>query len=146
MSGFTDNISLTDQLKNLKYRWTAATSKYVTYYPDLKLGLDRSQYNRALAQVQSVYNEINVLNANLNGNISQNDKNLKDKNTKIENVKTKYASKKGELTSKFGENKSAIPFKIQKYDENSKSYIFSTGYTIGIFTLLFFIYKQIKLE
>ena len=146
MSGFTDNIPLNDQIKNLKYRWSAATSKYIRYYPDFKLGLDRSQYNRALAQLRSVYNEINVLNANLNGNISQNDKNLKDKSTKITNIKTTYASKKGELTSKLGENKAAMPFKIQKYDENSQSYIFSTGYTIGIFTLLFFIYKQINLE
>ena len=146
MSGFTDNIPLTDQLENLKYRWSAATTKYIRHYPDLKLELDRSQYNRALAQVRSVYNEINVLNANLNGNISQNDKNLKDKSTKITNIKTKYTNKKGELTSKLGENKAAIPFKVQKYDENSQSYIFSTGYTIGIFTLLFFIYKQLKLE
>ena len=124
MSGYTNSISLEQQLKNLKYRWTAATKKYVTHYPDSKLGLDRSQFNRALAQVRTTYNDINILKANLDGNISSNDKNLADKNKMINNIKNQYNDQHTELRSKIGENKSAIPFKVQKYDENSKSYIF----------------------
>lgn len=146
MSGYTNSISLEQQLKNLKYRWTVATKKYVTHYPDSKLGLDRSQFNRALAQVRTTYNDINILKANLDGNISSNDKNLEDKNKIINNIKNQYNDQHTELRSKIGENKSAIPFKVQKYDENSKSYIFSSFYTISIFTMFFFIYKQIKME
>lgn len=146
MSGYTNSISLEQQLKNLKYRWTVATKKYVTHYPDSKLGLDRSQFNRALAQVRTTYNDINILKANLDGNISSNDKNLTDKNKMINNIKNQYNDQHTELRSKIGENKSAIPFKVQKYDENSKSYIFSSFYTISIFTMFFFIYKQIKME
>ena len=146
MSGYTNSISLEQQLKNLKYRWAAATKKYVTHYPDSKLGLDRSQFNRALAQVRTTYNDINILKANLDGNISSNDKNLADKNKMINNIKNQYNDQHTELRSKIGENKSAIPFKVQKYDENSKSYIFSSFYTISIFTMFFFIYKQIKME
>ena len=145
-SGYEQSISLEDQLNNLKYRWNIATKKYITHYPDFKLGLDRSHYNRALAQVSSVYNDINILNENLKGNINQNEKNLHDANIKIKNVKDKFNNKNTELKSKLGENKSAIPFKIEKYDENSKSYIFSSFYTISIFTMIFFIYKQIKME
>ncbi len=146
MSGYTNSISLEQQFKNLKYRWTVATKKYVTHYPDSKLGLDRSQFNRALAQVRTTYNDINILKANLDGNISSNDKNLEDKNKIINNIKNQYNDQHTELRSKIGENKSAIPFKVQKYDENSKSYIFSSFYTISIFTMFFFIYKQIKME
>lgn len=146
MSEYTNSISLEQQLKNLKYRWTVATKKYVTHYPDSKLGLDRSQFNRALAQVRTTYNDINILKANLDGNISSNDKNLTDKNKMINNIKNQYNDQHTELRSKIGENKSAIPFKVQKYDENSKSYIFSSFYTISIFTMFFFIYKQIKME
>jgi len=146
MSGYTNSISLEQQFKNLKYRWTVATKKYVTHYPDSKLGLDRSQFNRALAQVRTTYNDINILKANLDGNISSNDKNLEDKNKMINNIKNQYNDQHTELRSKIGENKSAIPFKVQKYDENSKSYIFSSFYTISIFTMFFFIYKQIKME
>jgi len=146
MSGYTNSISLEQQLKNLKYRWAVATKKYVTHYPDSKLGLDRSQFNRALAQVRTTYNDINILKANLDGNISSNDKNLADKNKMINNIKNQYNDQHTKLRSKIGENKSAIPFKVQKYDENSKSYIFSSFYTISIFTMFFFIYKQIKME
>ena len=146
MSGYTNSISLEQQFKNLKYWWTVATKKYVTHYPDSKLGLDRSQFNRALAQVRTTYNDINILKANLDGNISSNDKNLADKNKMINNIKNQYNDQHTELRSKIGENKSAIPFKVQKYDENSKSYIFSSFYTISIFTMFFFIYKQIKME
>jgi hypothetical protein len=144
--GYSNNISLEQQLKNLKYRWEVATKKYVTHYSDSKLGLDVSQFNRALAQVRTTYNDINILKANLDGNISSNDKNLKDKNKMINDIKNQYSDQHTELKSKLGEHKSAIPFKIQKYDENSKSYIFSSFYTISIFTMFFFIYKQIKME
>ena len=82
----------------------------------------------------------------MDGNISSNDKNLEDKNKMINNIKNQYNDQHTELRSKIGENKSAIPFKVQKYDENSKSYIFSSFYTISIFTMFFFIYKQIKME
>tara|TARA_Y100000591_G_C21848506_1_gene710144 strand:- start:1764 stop:2537 length:774 start_codon:yes stop_codon:yes gene_type:complete len=145
-SGYDESIPLEEQVNILKKRWTAATQKYITHYPDSKLNLDSTQYNRALAQTLNVYNDISILKANLDGNISSNDKNLKDKTTEINKIKDQYNDQNWKLKSKLGENKSAIPFKIQKYDENSKSYIFTSGYTIGIFTLLFFMYKQINME
>ena len=140
------NISLDQQLKNLKYRWAQATKKYTTHYPDYKLGLDRTQYNRSLAQVRTTYNDMAILKANLDGNIKSNASNLEEKDKKIKEIKSKFDNEYVSLQSKLGENKSAVPFKIQKYDENSKSYIFSSFYTISIFTMAFFIYKQINVE
>tara|TARA_B110000008_G_scaffold198656_1_gene197174 strand:- start:925 stop:1365 length:441 start_codon:yes stop_codon:yes gene_type:complete len=146
MSGYDESIPLEQQLENLKYRWATATKKYVTHYPDYKLGLDRSQYNRALAQVRKTYNDVSILKANLDGNISSNETNLEEKDIKIKEIKKKYNDQHTELRSQLGGNKAAKPFKIQKYDENSKSYIFSSFYTISIFTLSFFIYKQLDVE
>mgnify|MGYP000088059420 CR=1 FL=1 len=146
MSGYDEKIPLGKQLENLKYRWTIATKKYVIHYPDYKLGLDRSQYNRAIAQVRKTYNDVSILKSNLDGNISSNAKNLKQKDIKIKDIKKKYNDQHGELRSQLGSNKAAKPFKMQKYDENSKSYIFSSFYTISIFTLSFFIYKQLNIE
>lgn len=143
---FNENISLEQQLKNLQYRWTEATKKYVKHYPDYKLDLDKSQYNRALAQVRTTYNDMAILKANLDGNIKSNAINLEEKDKKIKEIKSQFENEYSLLNSKLGENKSAIPFKIQKYDENSKSYIFSSFYSISIFTLAFFIYKQINME
>ncbi len=145
-SGYDQSISLEQQVKNLKYRWDIATKKYKMHYPDFKLDLDKTQYNRALAQVMNVFNDINILKANLDGNISSNDNKLQDKDKKIKAIKNQYNNEYSQLKSKLGENKSAKPFKIQKYDENSKSYIFSTFYTASIFTLFYFIYKQINME
>ena len=145
-SGYDQSISLEQQVKNLKYRWDIATKKYAMHYPDFKLDLDKTQYNRALAQVMNVFNDINILKANLDGNISSNDTKLEDKDKKIKAIKNQYNNEYSELKSKLGENKSAKPFKIQKYDENSKTYIFSTFYTASIFTLFYFIYKQINME
>jgi len=141
-----ENISLEQQLKNLKYRWSQSTNKYIIHYPDYKLGLDMSQYNRALAQVRTTYNDMAILKANLDGNIKSNTSNLEEKDKKIKQIKSKFDNEYTSLQSKLGENKSALPFKIQKYDENSKSYIFSSFYTISIFTMAFFIYKQINME
>ena len=146
MSGYDEKIPLGKQLENLKYRWSTATKKYVTHYPDYKLGIDRSQYNRALAQVRKTYNDVSILKSNLDGNISSNAKNLQQKDIQIKDIKKKYNDQHIVLTSQIGNNKAAKPFKIQKYDENSKSYIFSSFYTISIFTLSFFIYKQLNIE
>lgn len=145
-SSYEQSIPLEQQLTNLKYRWSVATKKYVAHYPDFKLNLDKTQYNRAWAQVMNVLNDINILKANLDGNISSNDDNLKKKDARIKNIKGQFNSQYSELRSKLGENKSSKPFKIQKYDENSKTYIFSTFYTASIFTLFYFIYKQINME
>ena len=73
MSGYDEKIPLGKQLENLKYRWTIATKKYVIHYPDYKLGLDKSQYNRAIAQVRKTYNDVSILKSNLDGNISSNE-------------------------------------------------------------------------
>ena len=145
-SNYDQSIPLDQQVKNLKYRWDVATKKYIAHYPDFKLNLDKTQYNRAWAQVMNVFNDINILKANLDGNISSNDTTLKEKDTKIKNIKRQFNSQYSELRSKLGENKSSKPFKIQKYDENSKSYIFTTFYTASIFTLFYFLYKQINME
>lgn len=139
-------VSLEDQLSNLKKRWNAATYKYVKTYPDKKLGLDETQYNRVIEQVSKTFNDINILKTNLDANIDSNNKSLKSKDDEIQTIKNTYSLSHTSLLSKLGENKAAIPFKIQKYDENSKSYIFASYYTISLFTLCFFIYKQLKME
>ena len=132
------NVPLEDQLINLKKRWEAATYKYIKTYPDNKLGLDKTQFNRAVEQVSKTFNDINILKTNLDANIESNKKNLQTKDNRIETVKQTYNTSKTDLISKLGENKAAIPLKIQKYDENSKSYIFTSYYTISLFTLCFF--------
>ena len=49
-----------------------------------------------------------------------------------------------QLGTKLGANNASIPFKIDKYNENSESYIISSYYFISLLTMSFFIYKQLK--
>ena len=58
-------------------------------------------------------------------------------------VKTKYNDSKIQLGTKLGANNASIPFKIDKYNENSESYILASYYFIALLTTSFFIYKQI---
>ena len=102
-SNYDQRIPLEQQIKNLKYRWGIATKKYVAHYPDFKLNLDKTQYNRAMAQVMNVFNDINILKANLDGNISSNDMTLKEKDTKIKNIK-------GQFNSQFSQLSQLSPF------------------------------------
>jgi hypothetical protein len=146
MPNYNKNTPLKQQLENLKYIWATATQKYITHYPDYKLDLDKSQYNRTMAQIRKTYNDISVLKANLDGNISFKEIDLKKKDIDIKKIKKQYNNQYSILRSKLGDNNAALPFKLQKYDENSKSYIFSSFYTISIFTLGFFIYKQLNIE
>ena len=62
----------------------------------------------------------------------------------IENIKETINEKKIGLVTKTGENLSGNPLKIDKYNNNSLAYINITYYMISIFSMSFFIYKQLK--
>ena len=49
-----------------------------------------------------------------------------------------------DLETAVANNKSGKPLKVDKYDENSRAYILLSEYTIGILSISYFIYKQLK--
>ena len=68
----------------------------------------------------------------------------KPQDGRINFIKTKYNSEKLNLETALGNNEAGKPMKIDKYNENSISYILSSYYTIGILSISYFIYKQLK--
>jgi len=136
--------TLTDQMKQYKFRWKNATDRYVQTYPDKKVNNNPTQNNRAYSTVLGIANELFVFKANLKGDISNSKSYINDADKTIDKTIKEYENSKVDLVTAIGTNKSSKPFKINKYDENNESYINSIAYIIAIFSTSFFIYKQIK--
>ena len=137
-------VYLKNDLEQYKFRWKNATDKYVKTYPDKKVNGDSTQNDRAYDTILKVLNDVALFQANLKGDIANSTNRIDKADKHIQRTKKKFFDKKIELVSALGENTAAKPFKIDKYDENSESYINIVAYFIAIFSTSFFIYKQIK--
>jgi hypothetical protein len=129
----------------LKQRWTNSTNTYIKTFPDSALGIDTSgQNDRAYANIVSVESDINIFVSNLKGLIDTHANFLKMEDKRIATIKTKYNNSKVDLTTELSNNNAGKPLKIDKYDDNTKSYIYTSYYTVGILSMSYFIYKQLK--
>ena len=133
-----------EKLDTLNIRWTNAKNNYKASYSDAQLGLDTAKNVRARDAAIKTYSDILQLEAKMIGTMSAANSYLSNKDNQIKYVKTKYNDSKIQLGTKLGANNASIPFKIDKYNENSESYIISSYYFISLLTMSFFIYKQLK--
>ena len=136
--------TLTESVKQYKFRWKNATDRYVQTYPDKKVNNNATQNNRAYSTVLGIANELFVFKANLKGDIANSKSYINNADKTIDKTIKEYENSKVDLVTAIGTNKSSKPFKINKYDENNESYINTIEYIIAIFSTSFFIYKQIK--
>ena len=135
---------LESKLKTLRFRWNNATKQYINTYPQAALGLDKTQNSRNYQSVLSTKRDINLLQATLNGLLQTTGSYIESQDNRINLMKKKYNKDKLDLVTEKGNNQSGKPMKIDKYNENSKAYILSSYYTIGILSISYFIYKQLK--
>ena len=135
---------LESRLKTLRFRWNNATKQYINTYPQAALGLDKTQNSRNYQSVLSTKRDINLLQATLNGLLQTTGSYIESQDNRINLMKNKYNKDKLDLVTEKGNNQSGKPMKIDKYNENSKAYILSSYYTIGILSISYFIYKQLK--
>ena len=136
---------LDKELKTLRFTWKNATENYIRTYPDFALGIDTVQNSRANNSLVTTKVNINIFVAKLKGILNQQVSFLKTEDRRINNMKTKYNDSKLDLDTELSNNNAGRPLKIDKYDENSKSYIYTSYYTVGILSMSYFIYKQLKL-
>jgi predicted PolB exonuclease-like 3'-5' exonuclease len=85
-----------------------------------------------------------LLQATLNGLLTTTGTYIDSQSNRINLMKNKYNKDKLDLVTENGKNESGKPMKIDKYNENSKAYILTSYYTIGILSISYFIYKQLK--
>ena len=135
---------LEQKAKTLRFRWNNATKQYIATYPDAALGLDRTQNQRSFQSLVGAYKDINILQATLKGLLASSGGYIKTQDGRIKFIKKKYNDSKLDLETALGNNEAGKPMKIDKYNENSISYILSSYYTIGILSITYFIYKQLK--
>lgn len=135
---------LESKLKTLRFRWNNATKQYINTYPQAASGLDNTQNSRNYQSVLSTKKDINILQATLNGLLSTTGNYINSQDNRINLMKKKYNEQKLDLVTEKSNNKAGKPMKIDKYNENSKAYILSSYYTIGILSISYFIYKQLK--
>ena len=84
------------------------------------------------------------MDASLTGKVNVSGDYIEGISKKIKTIKDTYGKEKINLDSVLSNNVAGKPLKIDKYDENSQSYIYTSYYTIGILTMFFFIYKQLN--
>jgi len=140
----SDPKRMREDLKKLKFRWNHATKQYVDTYPDFATGINKVPNSRALAAIKEVMKDIKTFNGVLTGNITGSVSFLNQTSKMIKSEKDKYYNAKESLETELGGNKAGKPMKINKYNENSQSYIYTSYYVIGILSISFFIYKQLK--
>jgi hypothetical protein len=136
---------LEEKKKMYKTRWTNVTNTYIQTKADSALGIDTSgQHARSYASIVAITKDITVFIAHLKGLIATQSSFLKTEGVRIQTIKTKYNNTKLGLTTELSNNNAGKPLKVDKYNENSKSYIYTSYYTIGILSISYFIYKQLK--
>ena len=143
---FTDNPEkLESDLQKIKNRWVQHTKSYIQTFPAAKMGTDDTKLNdRAYNAVMNVMSDIRLLEAHLTGKVNTATSFITNMDKRISDVKLKYKNEKTVLDSTLANNIAGKPLKVDKYDENSQSYVYASYYTIGILTMYLFIYKQLQ--
>ena len=140
-----DPTKLKEDVANLKFRWQNATKQYVDTYADKAAGLDSTQNDRAQAAVVKTRADINIMQSKLKGAIETSADYIKSvEDGPIALYKKQYADNKGDLSNSINNGRAGKRMKIDKYNENSKAYILTSFYSIGILSITYFIYKQLK--
>jgi len=140
-----DPTKLKEDVSNLRFRWQNATKQYVDTYADKATGLDNTQNDRAQAAVVKTRADINIMQSKLKGAIETTAAHIQTvEKGPIALYKKQYADNKGELSNKIDNGRAGKRMKIDKYNENSKAYILTSFYSIGILSITYFIYKQLK--
>lgn len=136
---------LKEDVSNLRFRWQNATKQYVDTYADKATGLDNAQNDRAQAAVIKTRADINIMQSKLKGAIETTADYIETiEKGPIALYKKKYADNKSELSNKINNGRAGKRMKVDKYNENSKAYILTSFYSIGILSITYFIYKQLK--
>ena len=89
--------------------------------------------------------DINIMQSKLKGAIETSADYIKSvEDGPIALYKKQYADNKGDLSNSINNGRAGKRMKIDKYNENSKAYILTSFYSIGILSITYFIYKQLK--
>ena len=139
-----DANALESTLNSLKTRWDIAKNQFISSYPNAMMDIEKSTNSRAYNSIISITRDTQTLEAQVKGFINENKNYFSRTDNQIQEVKNNYNNSVLDLKNVLGTNIAATPLKVDKYDQNSQSYILLSYYSISILTMSFFIYKQLK--
>lgn len=137
-------MTLENRLNKIKSDWNITKNRFINTYPRSKVNKNDQAFITSKEKLDSIKKEIDSLYESTKDDIEKNGTYLDFFNNYIENIKKTINEKKIGLVTKTGENLSGNTLKVDKYNNNSLAYINITYYMISIFSMSFFIYKQIK--
>ena len=137
-------MTLENRLNKIKSDWNITKNRFINTYPRSKVNKNDQAFITSKEKLDSIKKEIDSLYESTKDDIEKNGTYLYFFNNYIENIKKTINEKKIGLVTKTGENLSGNTLKVDKYNNNSLAYINITYYMISIFSMSFFIYKQIK--
>ena len=99
-------------------------------------------WGKLIAQVETIFREEQNLKGYFNRYNNQTNKEL----VKIDNLKKRYNNRKLTLSEKIDLGLANSPRKVDTLDKKSRAYLTTSFYTVSLFTMSFFIYKQLKVN
>ena len=127
-----DLVSYQTQFKNIKNR-------LVQHYPDYINTEDKKGFKNAQSALNSLYNNLTILEAKINAQMSSNSGVIKNANTNIRVSKSKYMSDIKNLTTSGRVNAASDELKLDKYNENVEEYLKTFFSLFGIVLMLRFV-------
>lgn len=128
-----------DMLLN-NYINKAAAEKVTTTFPS-PTGSTHI-WDQLVDQAERIIKEQQNLKGNFKNYNNQTDKEL----VKIDNLKKRYNNRKLTLSEKIDLGLANSPRKVDTLDKKSRAYLTTSFYTVSLFTMSFFIYKQLKVN
>ena len=127
-----DLVSYQTQFKNLKQR-------LIQHYPDFINTSQKKGFRNAQSALSALYNNLTILEAQINAQMSANSGVIKNANTNIRVAKSRYMSDIKNLNTSTRVNAASDELKIDKYNENVEEYLKSFFSLFGIVLMYQFV-------
>jgi len=127
-----DLVSYQTQFKNIKNR-------LIQHYPDYINTAQKKGFRNAQSALNSLYNNLTILEAKINAQMSSNTSVIKKANTNIRVSKSRYMSDIKNLNTSGRVNAASDELKSDKYNENVEEYLKTFFSLFGIVLMLQFV-------
>ena len=135
------------EIETLECTWNMLLNNYINKAADEKVSNTYPSptgsthiFGKLIAQVETIFRE----EQNLKGNFNMYNNQTNEELVKIDNLKKRYNNRKLTLSEKIDLGLANSPRKVDTLDKKSRAYLTTSFYTVSLFTMSFFIYKQLQ--
>jgi len=136
-----------DGIDLMECTWKMLLNQYIDFVAQEKvsgtypsLNGSTSVYEKLLAKAEDIFRE----EQNQAGKFISNSINIHTTSNSLETLRTEKTGKKKNLEEKIDIGLANSPRKVDTLDKKSRAYLTTSFYSVSLFTMSFFIYKQLK--